>query len=165
MKWSEHKKRWENKGIFLGVLLALVVMLFFSCKAQGADTSTVGLSWDQSPATDYIVEYRVYSTTNLAGIGSANLSNPDNPPFSLASIPAVENTNIWQMITSVTNKTAAGGLIERTKVETRVPRKGSACFYVVTAVNMEGLESPFSLVGWHPALQPSYLDRNLVVQP
>jgi hypothetical protein len=58
MKWSEHKKHWINKGIFLGVMLAAAVALFYGCRSAAAenpfnhDWSTnspgahIKLSWD-----------------------------------------------------------------------------------------------------------------------
>jgi chitinase len=97
MKWSEHKKKWINQGVFLGVILAACVALFYGCRAEGA---TVTLAWDPNTEPD-IAGYKIYygsppgTYTNVVNPGNVtNTTITDlEAPFTYAFYATCYNTS------------------------------------------------------------------------
>lgn len=143
---------------FCLLFLLAVVPVFGQSKTT---TNQVTLTWDQSPATESVTHYRLFVTTNLLSdvdITKAVNMAPNNPTNLVTA-----STNGWKLALVVTN-IVNGSLVTTNPVVT-VPRVAeSPMFFVVTAVNSQGLESPFSNVAWVSIAVPSYKDRKLKIQ-
>jgi len=179
MKWSEHKKQWINKGIFLGVMLAAAVALFYGCRADAAETwpgmplrtNYVTLCWDDYDPTEDLDYTRVYIRHTLPP--DMPLTNVFSPNSLLREqwtgecgtnimhwTPAPGATNGWTLLATIPQKNTNGVQLHVTHITLTNTWSGSnlPAFFVVTGKNITG-ESPFSNVAWIP--RPVQTTRNL----
>lgn len=172
MKWKDHQRKWRNRGLLTGLVIAILVLLFFQCRpAEAAETwpgmplrtNVVNLCWEDAAPEEDIDYFRLYITHSFP---------PEMPLTNAHSItallreewtgecgtnimhwtPAPDATNNWTLLMTIPNKDTNGIPLNVTHIQLTNTWSGSnlPAFFVITAKNLLG-ESPFSNVAWMPA--------------
>jgi len=178
MKWSEHKQKWINRGVLVGVALAAVVALFYGCRAEAAETwpgmplrtNRVVLCWDMPDPLEDIDYTRIYIRHTLPP--DMPLTNVFAPTSLLREewtgvcgtnvmnwTPAPGATNGWTLLMEIPNKAPDGTQLNIDHITLTNTWAGSnlPAFFAITAKNVIG-ESTFSNVAWIP--RPVQTTRN-----
>ena len=122
----------------------LTLLILLCSSLLGAETNVVTLAWDPPKPEDAVEGYRLYATTNLAGVRSDGLTDSSlrtslTNAMRLAWAPT--NSSIWRVVAEV----PAGQL--QVTITNVWPVKRVPQFFTMTATNRIG-ESPFSDAVW-----------------